>query len=82
MRNPNSSPQLRTELQCVSPIIDRFVCIQYLKILSSVSKIAACQIYNAFRKLAHAINRDFFSLIKFENFIRKNWIFFLFLLKT
>ena len=26
--------------------------------------------------------QGFFSLVKFENFIRKNWIFFLFLLKT
>ena len=34
------------------------------------------------RKHAHAIYRDFFSIVKIENFIRMFLIFFLFLLKT
>ena len=33
--NSNLSPQLRAELNCVSPIIDRFVCLQCHVILSS-----------------------------------------------
>ena len=33
---------------------------------------------NTLRKLVHAINRDFFSLVKFENFSRTKRIFFLF----
>ena len=33
--NSNLSSQLRAELHCVSPIIDKFVCIQYHVILSS-----------------------------------------------
>ena len=34
-QNWNLSPQLRAELHCMSPIVDRFVCIQYHMILSS-----------------------------------------------
>ena len=34
------------------------------------------------QKLAHAIYRDFFSVVKLENFVGKILIFFLFLLKT
>ena len=33
--NSNFSSQLLTELQCVSPIIYRFLCIQYHVIVSS-----------------------------------------------
>ena len=52
-----------------------FLC-SYCLALSGVN------VSSALRKLAHAIYRDFFSVVKNERFIRKILIFFLFLLKT